>query len=165
MCKKTASLDIPRWSKIRNAFLEYRFNQTWFVLRLVFWLGKDTDVYNSCTIHLYNQKSNWSRLANATLMKGGCFSFIIHVLSIITIQVLLTFSYFTFMAWQGVLDTTLCDKDCYKLVTGRWFSPGTPDFSTNKTDRHNITEILLKVALNTINQTIFYVYCLLICIH
>ena len=36
------------------------------------------------------------------------------------------------MAWQGVLDTTLCDKDCYKLVTGRWFSPGTPDFSTNK---------------------------------
>ena len=28
-----------------------------------------------------------------------------------------------------------------------------PFFSTNKTDRHNITEILLKVALNTIKQT------------
>jgi hypothetical protein len=27
-------------------------------------------------------------------------------------------------------------------------------FSTNKTDFHEITEILLKVALNTINQTI-----------
>jgi hypothetical protein len=27
-------------------------------------------------------------------------------------------------------------------------------FSTNKTDCHNIAEILLKVALNTINQTI-----------
>jgi hypothetical protein len=26
--------------------------------------------------------------------------------------------------------------------------------STNKTDHHDITEILLKVALNTINQTI-----------
>jgi hypothetical protein len=25
-------------------------------------------------------------------------------------------------------------------------------FSTNKTDRHDVTEILLKVALNTINQ-------------
>jgi hypothetical protein len=25
--------------------------------------------------------------------------------------------------------------------------------STNKTDRHDITEILLKVVLNTINQT------------
>jgi len=33
------------------------------------------------------------------------------------------------------------------------FSPGTPFSSTNKTDRHDITEILLKVALNTIKQT------------
>jgi len=30
-----------------------------------------------------------------------------------------------------------------------WFSPGTPIYSTNKTDRHNIAAILLKVALNT----------------
>jgi hypothetical protein len=29
------------------------------------------------------------------------------------------------------------------------FSPGTPVSSTNKTDCHDITEILLKVALNT----------------
>jgi hypothetical protein len=33
-----------------------------------------------------------------------------------------------------------------------WFSPGTPVYSTNKTDHHDITEILLKVALNTITQ-------------
>jgi hypothetical protein len=39
------------------------------------------------------------------------------------------------------------------LVTGRWFSLGPPVSSTNKTDRHDITEILLKVALNTIKQT------------
>jgi hypothetical protein len=32
-------------------------------------------------------------------------------------------------------------------MTGRWFSPGPPVSSTNKTDRHDITEILLKVAL------------------
>ena len=38
-------------------------------------------------------------------------------------------------------------------MTGRWFSPGTPFSSTNKTDHHDITEILLKVTLNTINQT------------
>ena len=38
------------------------------------------------------------------------------------------------------------------LTTGHWFSLGTPIFSTNKTDRQDITEILLKVALNTINQ-------------
>ena len=35
------------------------------------------------------------------------------------------------------------------VVTGWWFSPGTPVFSTNKTDPHFITEILLKVASNT----------------
>ena len=38
-------------------------------------------------------------------------------------------------------------------MTGRWFSPGTPDSFTNKTDRHDITEILLKVKLSNINQT------------
>ena len=51
--------------------------------------------------------------------------------------------------WQGVLDTILCYKVCQWLATGRWFSPGTPVSFTNKTDRHDITEILLKVALNT----------------
>ena len=35
-----------------------------------------------------------------------------------------------------------------------WFSLGTPVSSTNKTDRHDITEILLKVALNTITLLI-----------
>jgi len=39
------------------------------------------------------------------------------------------------------------------LGAGWWFSQGTPISSTNKTDRHDMTEILLKVALNTINQT------------
>jgi hypothetical protein len=33
------------------------------------------------------------------------------------------------------------------------FSPGIPISSTNKTDRQDITEILLKVALNTIQVT------------
>jgi hypothetical protein len=32
-----------------------------------------------------------------------------------------------------------------------WFSPGTPTSSTTKTGRHDIAEILLKVALNTKN--------------
>jgi hypothetical protein len=42
-----------------------------------------------------------------------------------------------------------CDKVCQWLMTGLWFSPVS---SSNKIDHHNITEILLKVALNTINQ-------------
>ena len=53
---------------------------------------------------------------------------------------------------RGVLDTTLCDKVCQWLATGRWFSPGTPVTPTNKTDLHDIAEILLKVPLNTINK-------------
>jgi hypothetical protein len=54
---------------------------------------------------------------------------------------------------RGVLDTTLCDKVCQWLATCRWFSLYPQVSSTNETDRHDITEILLKVALNTIKQT------------
>ena len=53
---------------------------------------------------------------------------------------------------RGVLDTTLCDKVCQWFATGCWFSPGTPVSSTNKTDCYKITEIFLKVTLNTINH-------------
>ena len=42
--------------------------------------------------------------------------------------------------------TTLCDEVCRWQV---WFSPVS---CTNKTDRHDITEILLKVVLNAIKQ-------------
>ena len=34
-------------------------------------------------------------------------------------------------------------------MTDRWFSPGTAVTSTNETGRHDVTEISLKVALNT----------------
>jgi hypothetical protein len=39
------------------------------------------------------------------------------------------------------------DKVYQLLAHGRWFSPGTPASSTTKTGRHDIAEILLKVAL------------------
>jgi hypothetical protein len=38
-------------------------------------------------------------------------------------------------------------------LPGRWFSLRTSVSPTNKTDRHDIAEILLKVALNTITLT------------
>jgi hypothetical protein len=41
------------------------------------------------------------------------------------------------------------------LLCDWWFSPGIPVSLTNKIDHHDITEIMLKVALNTINQTNF----------
>ena len=49
--------------------------------------------------------------------------------------------------------TTLCGIVC------QWFSLGTLVSSANKADRHDITEILLKVTLNTIKPTnLLYVY-------
>jgi hypothetical protein len=56
--------------------------------------------------------------------------------------------------WRGVLDIILqnvCDKVSQWLATGRWFSPVS---STIKTVGHDIIEILLKVALNTITLTL-----------
>ena len=46
-------------------------------------------------------------------------------------------------SWLVVLDTIVCDKVCQWLATGWWFSPVS---STNKTDHHDIAEILFKVA-------------------
>jgi hypothetical protein len=44
------------------------------------------------------------------------------------------------------------DKAYQLLAHGQCFSPGTPASSTTKTGRDDIAEILLKMALNTINQ-------------
>ena len=52
--------------------------------------------------------------------------------------------------WIRILDTTLCDKVLQLLATGWWLSLSTLASSTNKADHHDITEILLKVALKTI---------------
>ena len=41
------------------------------------------------------------------------------------------------------------DKVYQLLAHGRWFSPGTPASSITKAGRHDIAEILLKVALHT----------------
>ena len=48
-------------------------------------------------------------------------------------------SEFESRSWRSVLDSTLCDK----IFSG---------YSNNKTDRHEITEILLKMALISITQ-------------
>jgi hypothetical protein len=43
--------------------------------------------------------------------------------------------------------TAASDKVYQLLAHGLWFSPGTPASATTKTGRHDIAEILLKVAL------------------
>jgi hypothetical protein len=59
---------------------------------------------------------------------------------------------------RGVPDMILYDKVCQWLATGRRFSLGTLVSSTHKTDRHAITEILLKVGLNTITLTLYFLF-------
>ena len=70
---------------------------------------------------------------------------------------------FNYSRCQNILSTTLMTifvrsfiPISENLATGRWLSPGPPGppvSSTNKTDRHDITEILLKVMLSTIKPT------------
>jgi hypothetical protein len=71
-------------------------------------------------------------------------------------------------SWRDVLDTTLCEKVRHWLAIGWWFFTCTPVSYTNKNYRYDITEILLKVILNTIVLTLisrhetptncFYIY-------
>jgi hypothetical protein len=61
----------------------------------------------------------------------------------------------TFKKLFGFFSSHMCSTICMDL------HPGTPVSSTNKNDRHDITEILLTVALNTINLT-YMMYILLL---
>jgi hypothetical protein len=48
---------------------------------------------------------------------------------------------------KGCTRLAAASDNIYQLLTyGRWFSPSTPASSTTKTGRHDIAEILLKVA-------------------
>ena len=54
---------------------------------------------------------------------------------------------------EGCTRLAAASGKAYQLFAhGRWFSPGTPASSTTKSGRHDIAEILLKVALSTKNQ-------------
>ena len=65
-------------------------------------------------------------------------------------------SYFCFIVIVSYPYDLYVHVVCQWLATGRWFSPGgTSVSSTNKTDHHDITEILLTVALNTINPNLY----------
>jgi hypothetical protein len=49
--------------------------------------------------------------------------------------------------------TRLASDKVYQLfANGQWFSLGTLSSSTIKTGRHDLAEILLKVALSTMNK-------------
>jgi hypothetical protein len=54
------------------------------------------------------------------------------------------------------------DKVYQLLAHGQWLSPDTPASSSTKTGCHDIAEILLKVALNTKNQSINHIVALIV---
>jgi hypothetical protein len=56
---------------------------------------------------------------------------------------------------KGCIRLAAASDKVYQLFAhGRWFSLDTPASSTTKTGHHDIAEILLKVPLNTKNQSI-----------
>jgi hypothetical protein len=117
-------------------------------------------------LSFHNYKSNWEWAVNI-IIKSFSFLFTIIFLLIYLMGASWPWSYGSWiynylcnqclsplMLWVWISIRakciTLCDKVCQWLATGQWFSPGTPVSSTNKTFSHDITEILLKVMLNTI---------------
>jgi hypothetical protein len=60
-------------------------------------------------------------------------------------------------------DTALCDTNCQLFATGQCFSPGTPVSSTNKTDPHDIKEILVyligKYIMHKLTHFVIYFKC------
>jgi hypothetical protein len=60
-----------------------------------------------------------------------------------------------FQLKKGCTRLAASSDEAYQLLAhDRWFSPGILASSTTKTGRHDIAEILLKVTINTINQSI-----------
>ena len=80
------------------------------------------------------------------------FAIFLHSLEIYESTEPVDFYDFPFYSWRVVYVHITYDNK-FVWPTGRWFSPATPVSSVNKTDRHDITEILLKVAFNTIKPT------------
>ena len=69
-----------------------------------------------------------------------------------------------FLSFFLLVPVTTSSSQCANYMIDCWLTPtekhfsyinSTPVSSSNKTDSHDITEILLKVALNTITQLLF----------
>ena len=104
-------------------------NATFNNISVILWLSVTTDM-EQVTNKLYNIMLNRVHIEPTTLVvidtdcTGSC-----------------KYTYHT------ITTIPLCDKVCRWFAAGRWFSLGTPVSSTNKTDRNDITEILLQVVL------------------
>jgi hypothetical protein len=88
--------------------------------------------FQNLITHLVSLKNAQDRRGSNRVVIGQCLS---------------PLNLFECRSWRGVLDTTFYAKVCDKSVA---FSVLSDFSSTNKTDRHDIIEILLKVGLHNI---------------
>jgi hypothetical protein len=117
--------------------------------------------HSSTIVYLFHVYVSYKTLKSFFVWKWSCLYKNVHATLVFhhkrtTICLLQHFCKFKSSLWRGVLNTTLCDKVCQWLVTGRWFFQGTMVSSTNKTNCHDITEILLKVYKNVHATLVFH---------
>jgi hypothetical protein len=125
-----------------------------FVIRYLYWNNKRLEVQSSSSLVTENHQRT-------------DVYFPAHLNHICKRKTLLTIIVLGSNIFPGVIYYTkhfpICPSPSLSVTCDRsvFFSFGTPVTSTNKTDRHDITEILLKVALDNITLTIpplFVVY-------
>ena len=106
---------------------------TWYVIKFVSNLIRD---------QVFQSLDTWSSLS----VTWYVIKFVSHLMHDQVCQSLDTWSSLS-VTWYMIkfVSHLIRDQVCQSLVTGWWFSLGTLVSSTNKTDRHDITEILLKV--------------------
>ena len=75
-----------------------------------------------------------------------CLRWYVFFMELLTLIVKLAFHNLISKDANNGMRDTLCDKVCQRLVACLWFSPCITVSTTNKTDPHDITAILLKVA-------------------
>jgi hypothetical protein len=146
-------------NKVPISSINNRYNITWSSIKLIWGsLGLWFMVFNATVINIsvISCTPYYTDLTSSIPSKGysswSCDSWIYNYLCNQCISPIKL--WVRILLRRCVLDTTFCDEVCQWLVAGRWFSSGTPVSSINKTYRHDITEILMTVALNTITLTL-----------
>ena len=111
-------------------------------IRKIWWINWYASLNGTSWKTKFSQTLIWTKYQRLILLNHGRDSMVVGFIT------------------TDVVSSNLDQVEVYNIMwsslsvtyTGRWFSPGTPVSPTNKTYFHNITEMLLKVALNTIKQ-------------
>ena len=107
------------------------------------WLGA------AIILHQYISLFITLHYIEASYYERKIYTFVIVILWYLNLQPPVQSVLITTKLWVRILFSATCTR--WWLAVDRWFSVRTPVSYTNNSDLHDITEILLKVALNTIN--------------